>query len=281
MDLSSQVHVIVRHVGERTKKLCSELLSKQIPVSSISFVSATPFAETVRCCFEKGMKAGKKWTLCIDADVVPTNDCIQQLYSLAEAGPDTLFEAQGLVVDKLFNVLRPAGNHIYRTELFTDAILMLEENKNGLRPETGTMWSMAKQKKRPWLQGVCLVGLHDYGQYYCDLIRKVIVQYQKFPHQRTSMEAFFDVEADKGDLDYSVALQAVSYAKSMNETDIRVDSSALLPHAQGVMETIGIAEKQVLYPNEASRMCDFLECKKDQEVSREDMQFIGEVGLRI
>ncbi|WP_262692930.1 hypothetical protein [Kordiimonas aestuarii] len=240
------VHIIVRQVGERTLALCRSVLEKQAP-ANVELISAVPFSETVRQAFEAGIKAGKKWTLCIDADVIPTADCVNQLVTIAEQGEDRLFEAQGLVVDKIFGVRRPAGNHIYRTDLFEKALTCLPANAGSLRPESDTLWSMVRLG-HGWYQSDILVGIHDYGQSYTDIARKVMVQYHKFPQKRELMLARFKALAPK-DSDFRVALAACEKAEHFAGTP-QVDAKRLGLVAQNLLDEMKLAEKDVATPEE-------------------------------
>ena len=278
MTLVTNVHVIVRHVGERTKELCSERLQQQ--VDTVEFVSCTPFSQTVKTCFERAITANKKWTVCVDADVVPSDNCIKKLVDIAEQGPATLFEAQGLVADKVFGVLRPAGNHIYRTSLLPTALQHLAENAGSLRPESGVVWSMARQEACPWWQDQAFIGLHDHGQFYGDLIRKVLVQFFKFPAQRPDMEKQFMAKAQKGDRDYAAAVEAVRYAQSMLQEPIPLDAEWMQQHVRSIVDACGIVEKDGLASAETATLISALEKVSAQSVTERDMQFIGQLGLR-
>ena len=280
MNTADDVHIIVRHLTERTKELCFDILAKQVPVDCISAVSAAPFSAMLRQCFERAIDEHKTWTICIDADVLPGENCIKTLVSIAEAAPDHIFEAQGLVIDKTFGVARPAGNHIYRTSLLPQAIRYLDANVDSLRPESATVWAMAREGGNRWWQDETIVGLHDFGQYYRDLIRKIMVQYHKFPAQQEKMEAYFEEKAASGDEDYLVALRAVEYCKeSLNDT-VKVDANWSKAHVDIVMEKYATAEKPPISPAEAGELCALLDKQAGRKITEEDMAFIGQIGLR-
>jgi len=268
------IHIVVRHVGERTLELCRDILKRQSD-ASVELISATPFSETVRLGFEAGLRAGKKWTLFLDADVVPTEDCVQRLFDVAESGKETLFEAQGLIVDKVFGVRRPAGNHIYRTAFFEEALTLLPQNAGSLRPESDTLWSMVRAGYS-WYQSDVLVGLHDYGQSYADIARKVMVQYHKFPEKRDLMLARFQEQAKK-DADFAVALAACRKADRFASAP-QVDARQLRDLAAEVLHELHLDEKPPITTNERDQLASYAREHRDTPLDENEKTYIGLIG---
>ena len=130
----SDLTVIVRTVSERTTDTCIQLLSNVIPHDNIFVISEIPFSKAVRKSFVVGIENKKKWTLVIDADVLIRESFINEMLDFAEQQPDNTFVIQGLVHDKIFDVLRPAGNHLFRTKYLNAAIESIPREGTTLRP---------------------------------------------------------------------------------------------------------------------------------------------------
>lgn len=277
MQSSQDIHVIIRHVEERTKNLCHTRLAQQIPEQNISFVSATPFTATLHQAYSKGIEADKKWTFCIDADVIPAEDCIEKILSIADKLEGSAFEAQGLIYDKIFGVMRPAGNHLYRTSLFPDALKILENSPQHLRPETNILRTMARNHNHSWFQDSAFIGLHDFGQYYTDIIRKILLQYFKFPDARDSLVEAFEAKAQAGDTDFQVALEGIHYART-SMTEAFVDADFLNQHADTIFPRLQMGEKSGITDGEITELTSLLTKLKSYSLTDRDTKYIGYMG---
>ena len=139
----ADVTVIIRSVGERTTDLCRKLiLSQGVNESDLNIVSVSPFSEALKKCYEIGIRDSKKWTLCVDADVLSSSIAIRDLVKKAESSSDNVFEIQPLVCDWLFGGLRTAGVHLYRTSLLRKALDLVPRSEESLRPENYVLTKM-------------------------------------------------------------------------------------------------------------------------------------------
>jgi glycosyltransferase involved in cell wall biosynthesis len=176
--LCDDLTIVVRGVGERTAEACSNLLRRAVPGVDLVEVRATPFSEALRQGFAAGIERGRRWTLVMDADVLVRADFPREVVDFAEAQGEDLFVVQGLVLDKMFGLLRPAGNHLYRTAMLPEALERIPEEGATLRPESATIDGMTS-RGRLFIQTPLVAGLHDYCQHPLDIVRKCFVQAHK------------------------------------------------------------------------------------------------------
>lgn len=179
--LTDNLTLIIRHANERTLEACYQLLARQVPEEQIFKVSEVPFSATLRESLKLGLEQGRKWTLCIDADVLVKENGIHEILEFGESTDDLVAEVQGICMDKFFAGSKAAGNHLYRTKYLEKAVNLIPHEKDSFRPETD-MLNKLKEAGNPWLQKDSLIiGLHDEGQYYRDIFRKRFLQ--SFKHQ--------------------------------------------------------------------------------------------------
>ena len=208
-----QVTLIVRHCGERTTEACAQLLQALAPGQRVHRVTGRPFHETLRQSLELGLAEGRPWTLCIDADVLVLPGLADFLAS-TDSFPAGFFEAQALVLDKLMPVRRPAGNHLYRTELLGKALPMIPL-RGSLRPESDMIRAMAAAGFRDH-QTRHLVGLHDFEQDYADVYAKASLHAHKHRFLVPLLRPVWQSLA-RSDDDFRVALAALDGARDRSE----------------------------------------------------------------
>lgn len=209
ISLADNLLVIIRSAGERTESLCYKLILDQgVPLENIVTVRESPFSAAMHKSFGIGIDRNLLWTFCIDADVLLRPDSIRKMLDLAEQQPESVCEIQGFVLCKYFGGPRPAGNHLYRTALLDRVIDNIPAEGVNIRPEFYTLEAM-KAKGFPWITVPCLVGLHDFEQYYKDIFRKCFVQAHKHDYLADLFLLVWraGVEVDE---DYRIALAGLS-----------------------------------------------------------------------
>lgn len=201
------VTMIIRSANERTEDLCRKLILEQgVEEQQLFIVHEVPFSAAMKTSFEIGIQEGKKWTYCIDADVLLQPGTIRQILTLAEKEREHVCEIQGYVMDKFFGGPRQAGNHLYRTSLLPKVIKNIPEEGTDIRPERHTLGKMAEQGN-PWKSVPCIVGLHDEYQANADIYRKAFVHGMKHLDRAELLITRWR-ELSKTDPDYNTALTA-------------------------------------------------------------------------
>jgi hypothetical protein len=221
------------------------IVEQEISSSQVAVVREAPFSTAMRKSFQIGIESGLPWTYCIDADVLLRPGSIAQMLAIAEQQDSMVCEIQGYVLCKFFGGPRPAGNHLYRTELLEQALACIPSEGVDIRPEFHTLNTM-QAKGFPWLTVPYLVGLHDFEQFYRDIFRKCFVQAHK--HEYLT-ELFMSVwrEGPKTDEDFRVAI--AGYSKGIaHHGQVAIDVRQ--EHFQVNLSALGLAEKPELNPAE-------------------------------
>jgi len=238
----SNLSIVVRSADERTTTSCVVLLQELFPHHTIHVTNECPFSAAIRRTFAIALEEGREWTLCIDADVLATKD----IYALIEKSLDvdqSVFQIQGLVLDKFIHCLRPAGNHLYRNAYMKQAMEHIPHEGTSLRPETDMLTQMARLGY-PWKQVDVVVGLHDYEQYHHDIFRKCFVHAHKHSWLDTILEAFWESQSKKDD-DYYVALLGYRFGKKYNGT-VLIDRNHMEGTVCEMLNNEKIAMKDVM-----------------------------------
>jgi len=237
--------VIIRSVNERTESICIEkILDQGILPENVVIVKESPFANTLKKSFEIGVERNKKWTLCIDADVLLKSQSIVSIIEYADKQDNKTFEVQGYVLDKFIDGPRMAGNHLYRTEFLPIALEIWPIVKDEIRPE-GSLLKLMASNGFPYVIYNEILGLHDFGQYYSDIYRKSFIQSRKHLH---FTNLFVDTwKSDSKDKDYQVALRG--FADGIANTDeVLVDKKNQV--ISNGFEQLFIEDKSVLEESE-------------------------------
>lgn len=234
------VSIVVRSASERTADLCMASLKQALPNSPVHRIEVAPFSAAVKEGWKVGLAQGTQWILCIDADVIVSPEGLRDLISCAERQDSSVFEVQGLILDKFIPVYRPAGNHLYRAALVERAMNLIPEEGTSLRPESDMLKRMS-DAGFPWVQCSSVVGLHDYGQLYNDIYRKCFLHARKHAHLLPLVESYW-TEKGKTDADFKVALFASTMGR-LYEDKVLVDKRFLSEEIERGLDFLGLAEK--------------------------------------
>lgn len=235
------VTVVVRECGERTAEACVGLLQELFPGQTIHRVSGRPFSVTLRRSLEKGLREGRHWLLCIDADVLVLPGLADFIDEMSRK-PEDVFVGQALIVDKLLPSQRPAGNHLYRTELIPVALPLIPDG-NVLRPESEMIQAM-RIKGLAFHQSRRIIGLHDFEQYYLDVYSKAFLHAKKHGNLMHLTEPVWR-HLSQDDIDFGIALIALNDARlDVNHPEVSRDfRRAAAKHA---LASLSILEKAPL-----------------------------------
>lgn len=205
-DLFDSVTVIVRAADERTVDTCRKLIEEQGYPHKVYITNEVPFSAAVQKAFEIGISEKRKWTLCVDADVLLRRNSIVSLVTFADSQQANAFVIQGDVQDKFFPFSREAGNHLYRTSLLAKALPLIPDEGKDIRPESYVIRTM-DEKGHPKISFPDVIGLHDYEQFYLDIYRKSFVQARKHLQYTDLIIPLWKEKMDADD-DYEIALSA-------------------------------------------------------------------------
>jgi hypothetical protein len=238
---SRDLTIVLRECGERTSGVCGERLARLFPGTEICRVSADNFVDVLRASLEAGLARCRAWTLCIDADVLVLPELREFLNEACVHDAD-LFAAQALVHDKLMLSARPAGNHLYRTELIDNALPLIPAT-GALRPETIMIQAMGI-KGFGFFQSRRLVGVHDYAQWFRDIYAKAYLHAHKHAELLTLFEPAWRALAAE-DADFRVALAAMGDA--LDACDVpTVMRNRTADAAEAALKRLGLDEKATI-----------------------------------
>ena len=242
---SYDLSIIIRSVGERTTALCHKLAAQSVPERQIRVISEKPFGRAVRKGFEVALDMGATWTLVLDADVLLAPGFVKNALQTARR-LDSMFVLQGLIFDKFFHVLRPAGNHLYTTSLLDKALDCIPPEGSTLRPESSTITSMTEQGYRFYQQPL-LAGLHDFEQHYADIAKKCFLQAHKHTDFLPLVAPRWG-EMANSDADFQVAL-ASAKAGLLFTGNIQVDADFLGIMTRDILDSLHLSPKPPLQQN--------------------------------
>jgi hypothetical protein len=235
---------VIRSAGERTEDLCKKLILRQgIPEEQVMVVREVPFSRAIQESFALGIKSGKTWLFCIDADVLISADGFRKILAKLSRIGKSVFCLEGLILDKFFSVLRPAGNHIYRISFVKKALSLIPKEGVSLRPESSMLEAMALIGY-PSKQCDVVVGIHDYEQYYSDIYRKCFLQSHKHRQHISRLEKYW-TDNCLTDPDFKVALWGLMSGKTYTDT-VLVDKRFLETSANQMLQLKGTQEKSAL-----------------------------------
>lgn len=216
------VTIIIRSTGERTEALCRELIRDQgVAGDQIFIIRESPFSQALVRSYTIGLAEKRRWTFCVDADLLLRPNCVQQMVALAEQQDGRVCEVQGYILDKFFGGPRSGGVHLYRTVHLDKALKLIPEEGVDIRPEHHTLEAM-KNDGYPWVSIKYLCGLHDFEQYYKDIFRKCFVQ----AHKHLELAGIFLPiwrDGAPNDVDFQVALHGFA-AGLAHFDDVYIDS---------------------------------------------------------
>jgi len=237
----NDVHLVIRTSGERTTAVSRRLaIAAGLVEEDVTTVSEVPFEVALRICYEAAIRAARKWTMTLDADVLLMPSAISELLGFAEQMPPHFFHLEGKVFDKITGIYRQAGHRIYRTELLPLALAEIPDPGAQIRPEYHTITRMVGLGY-PSRLVASPVGLHDFEQYYVDLYRKSVVHATK--HQELLPELIArGARLAPADPDFLVILKGL-WDGLVTADSVTIDARRYDDQAADALQSLGIAEK--------------------------------------
>lgn len=237
-NICEDLTIIIRTVGERTTAACVNLVKSQgYNESLIHQVNISPFQAALKECFRIGIRCDRKWTLCIDADILPGDGSIKSLIKVAEQTSDHVLEIQPLVCDQFFGGLRTAGVHLYRTSLLERALDLVPEAHENLRPENEVLQRMRKIGY-PYVVVDNVFGLHDFEQSYKDIYRKCKLHGSKHTKFSSMLVSYW---SELNHCDFRVAEQGLKHG--IASPDVVATSSSVT-----LLETSKLPDEKPFLP---------------------------------
>ena len=254
---AGDVHVVVREAGERTADAARALAAAEVGAGNVASIREVPFAAALRRGLELGAEAGRRWTLCLDADVLLRPGAIADLVRAAEAAraqTPRLFGVSGQVADPLLGQVRIAGNSLYRTKHLPRALATGEFHAHKRRPETHLKRVMA-HAGHPWREVGVRVGLHDDEQYFRDVFRTVFAHNRKHARFMPYARRYWARMAP-GSPDHRVALWSLQIAEMIDDyaprpgtgtsENVAIDVRQFAGDLDAILRPAGMREKAAL-----------------------------------
>ena len=255
-NLAEKATVVIRSVGERTEGLCYDRLRCQIPEHNIHLIHETPFSQALRKTFQIGLQDNRPWLFVVDADVLVMPRIVDKMIAYAETLDEKVFCVIGMIIDKFLQSPREGGVHLYRTKWLRQAVSIVPDPYQAIRPENFVIRTMNRNNFRLVRTDV-LTGLHDFEQFYRDIYRK------GFIHAIKNNEMVLEVldlwrKKAAADPDYQVALAGYEAGRqyggrtSIDANAAFMDSFEESLRSLGLSEKLPLTEKRVLAQTESS-----------------------------
>lgn len=253
------VHLVIRSAGERTATVAARLAGLcGMAADDIVVVREVPFEQALRASYQEGIRAGRTWTMTLDADVLLNANAIAALIHCADQLPSQFLQLEGCVFDKITGSYRQAGHRIYRTELLPLALTQIPPPSTRVRPERFTLGKMIALGY-PSRCVPEVVGLHDFEQHYADLYRKSLVHAKKHPYLLDDLLLRCARQMHE-DTDFLIILKGLWDGLRMPGM-ASIDVRRYEDQARRAMQSMGLTEKAPIADSDDSlraltRLCD-------------------------
>ena len=171
-NLTRDVLVIVRTVGERTTDACLRIVRDQVPARNVRVLTVRPFAMSVVQGLRTAAREQPAWVFTLDADTLLVPDGVARLRRLCDLAESSVFHVKGLVLCRVYGAVQPRGFHAFRGSMLEEALTHLDAVHDTTRPETAVVRRMeaAGHPSRFFAE---VLGIHDYEQRLADLFLKL------------------------------------------------------------------------------------------------------------
>ena len=240
----SDVTVVIRAAGERTKELCAAIVAEQLgDPTKVHIVCERPFHKALQRSIEIAVAEDAKWSVFLDADVLLRRNALHDMLTELENAPRPFYMMNFLILDRGFCGFSYGGVHCYTTKLLEEAYQFIPMASTEQRPETYLVRQMAKAGY-PWVESATIVGLHGYEQFYRDLYRTTFVRAAKFARLRGYMLRRYRAGYAYDD-ESKVMLWGLIDGILHSERDVYapLDVGFYAERSSQVLEMLGIAER--------------------------------------
>jgi hypothetical protein len=193
---------------------------------------------------DEAIRAGKEWTLVVDADLLVSPIRIRRFVELARQTHDSVFQVQGFILDKVSGIVRNGGPRLYRTSTLSEARAHVPADGESHRPESVDLIEGMQRLGYRSVVAPLVLATHDFEQYYRDIYRKTYAHSIKHPAWIAEVVPFWREEG-KRDPDFRIALRGMWHGLNSDmrlQTDIRTLPSDI----EEVLQEQGLTEKDCL-----------------------------------
>jgi len=203
-----------------------------------------PFEQALRETCAVALDQGSHWTIVVDADLLVSPKRIRRFVDFAQRAPESVFQIQGFILDKLTGTVRVGGPRLYRTRLLSEALKHIPADGDCDRPESrGLIKGMERAGYRCAVAPL-IIASHDYEQYYRDIYRKCYVHSRKHMKWLGQFAAYWRDHRDQ-DADFRIAMHGMWHGLDSDES-LRLDIRTLPTEIEDVLQQEGLKEKTAL-----------------------------------
>jgi hypothetical protein len=240
----SGVFIVIRAASERTVRCAKKIAATMVSETDLAIVEESPFEEALRRMCDEGIRAGREWTLVVDADLFVSPIRIKRFVEFARRSHESVFQVQGFILDKLSGIVRNGGPRLYRTSTLSEARAQVPADGESHRPESVDMIEGMQRLGYRSVVAPLVLATHDFEQYYRDIYRKSYAHSIKHPAWIAEVVPFWR-EAGDADADFRIALHGMWHGINSGlrlQTDIRT----LPADIEEVLRKEGLREKEPL-----------------------------------
>ena len=228
-NITKDIGVIIRSVGERTEQPCIEDMQKIFGKENVYVIkNVTPLAKATQQTMEYIQKTDKKWFLIVDADVIFFEDkllmFIKESKRISEKDPNALC-FQGHLYDKFLFKDRCVGFILYYKKNLNYKKQYMDKCHKKVRPETCLRIALLESKYHHYiLFPDKRIGLHAFNQYPKTIVKNGIMYAKK--HEISEIrEKWKEKSSEDKDMQY-IFLGAQIY-DSLKDKNIIPDNEAI------------------------------------------------------
>jgi hypothetical protein len=247
---------VIRTVGERTEKVCIELLNRQKSIDEqLHIVNQDSHAKAVDKTLRIGQASNAKWVVAIDADMLLIPGALAAVKAeVSTCGEDTAI-IHPAVVDKLYR-MRRWGLTLYRQSIIEELYDIFSEirKKENLKIEGAAIKELTKKGNRGVVFSRNVAAIHDFYQYYGDLYRKAYLNTIRNPGYNRGLGNFWKKLAES-DNDYLIMYRAMQDA--LNQDRLLKNSVHDFEHVElnRILQDLKLEEKTPLLWEEFIDQC--------------------------
>ncbi len=218
------VKPVIRSCGERTVDSVKSLLCKVFNEGDVSVICEVPFEKALQAGYEEGRDSGKRWTLFIDADVLPSPSKLKAFLSFCQQQDEECLVVNPYILDKFLCMPR-TGTYVYQSKYLSQALEYIPPAGTSNRPESGVVLKKLLEKdglhKKRYDN---IYALHDYQQFYKDIFRTCFTHAHKHGMLVNLLLPYWQ-KLSVFDRDYSVAILGACCQKAVRTKVARLDVS--------------------------------------------------------